>query len=389
MIEEIGQGGFGCVYSPPLDCRNKNLPKQCKTDNCVSKRFKSRFAYDHELKTMESIEKIDKDGKYHFKLYGDCPESKDYSVTEHCRGSLKLKNPPLIYYEKGEKNLDTILNEIIKSKSHDEYYDLMYNLLNLFNGLIFFEKHKFVHHDLKGNNIVRTIDGKYKFIDFGSSIDYSKKIDENNDFTYNYLFWPAEIIYLDNSDDSHFDDDFLKSYVESFYGWLNRAIGTKYNEVEKLVNYLKFLRIPRKEIIKKLDIYAFGIVLTSVYFVGVEIGAEIASDKLLKLIKGMYDIVVERRYSPEKARDEFIEYLKELDRELGEKGGKIHDETFYEIPKFNEKLPEFYETPKLSKASKFNEKNPNHVQSCNCDYCIIHLSMDNKFEKITDVDENF
>lgn len=151
-INSIGRGSYGCIFDGELKCRDDDKSR-CENKQCISKRFYNPSSYENEFIQSSKAEAIDQDGKYHFKILGKCDHSAKYRVPKHC---LTFDNdPPLIYYEKGEKSLYNILTEIHDKSSINilEYRDLLINIQNLFDGIVYFASHNFIHHDIKSENI--------------------------------------------------------------------------------------------------------------------------------------------------------------------------------------------------------------------------------------------
>lgn len=125
-----------------------------------------------------------------------------------------LNNLNMIITERGENNLNGLINEYI-NKPINEKKSLMTKIYSLFEfyetNLEFFDKYKkyFIHYDIKSNNIL-SINGILKFIDFGLSMmndnffmnkeDVKKYLEKhNNTFQFpkqhNYLFKNKKIIF--------------------------------------------------------------------------------------------------------------------------------------------------------------------------------------------------
>ena len=173
----LGEGAYGCVYSPPVNCNDKNSDNFVKTNypNSVGKVIHNIEAAHKEIKISEIFSKIDPNGLHLVPLVGHCnidkkQLSKADKNPEKCKivkKKTKLSKmvkkinpfvkqskiqliPQLIYKYKGVA-LDNILDE----KSHIlplSYY--LTGLLNIANGIKLLQKNKYAHMDIKTDNIL-------------------------------------------------------------------------------------------------------------------------------------------------------------------------------------------------------------------------------------------
>ena len=201
----IGQGSYGCVYYPPLPCKNQAActSKYCKTG--VSKLIESGEA-EKEMKENVEIRKIDPDGKYHWAVEGKCDLPDGFAIpdVEKCDPYTSYNHYVSIIMPYGGK----ALSEVVREGGHISTF-LINSLENLFEALVLFKKKNFVHSDIKSANAVFTGDPKgstkdpirLKFIDFGLSFSYkdgSDPFDKSPMFDLNnmrggYPYWPPEI----------------------------------------------------------------------------------------------------------------------------------------------------------------------------------------------------
>lgn len=304
MSIPMGEGSFGSVYDGALKCEGKDIPDKCKKENCVTKKFRDDKEFESELKRVEKIEKVDSEGIYHFPIRGYCPPS---------------VNRGMIYYEKGEKTLGKILSEIIKTKSHEIYREMMRKIVRLFDGLIFFNRTNFVHCDIKPDNIVEGADGKIKYIDFGLSQDMNKFVPDINLLTPKY-FRPPEIIYFSVSEYYNFDD-FIQKYSRMYISQFKQISALKRSgiwpkfgeeEIEELKKYLINIggNSPEK-ISKKIDVFSLGILLTNILDVA-KLLEKTGIDTLTKICEKMTKFNQDQRYTAEEARGHYEKYLEEI-----------------------------------------------------------------------------
>lgn len=173
----LGEGAYGCVYSPPVPCNDKNSDNFVKTNypNSVGKVIHDIDSANKEIQLSENFTKIDPSGLYLVPLVGHCNIDKKQLLKadknpEKCRivkKKTKLSKmvkkinpfakkskveliPQLIYKYKGVA-LDTVLDE----KSHIlplSYY--LTGLLNIAKGIQLLQKYEFAHMDIKTDNIL-------------------------------------------------------------------------------------------------------------------------------------------------------------------------------------------------------------------------------------------
>lgn len=218
----LGEGAYGCVYSPPVSCNDKNSNNFVKKNypNSVGKVIHDIDNANDEIKLSEIFTKIDPSGLHLVPLVGHCNIDKKQLLKadknpEKCRivkKKTKLPKmvkkfnpfakkskveliPQLIYKYKGVA-LDTVLDE----KSHIlplSYY--LTGLLNIARGIELLQKHKYAHMDIKLDNIlIANIDnGKEQMllIDLGISDKLENVYKYNKSFhklTHTSTHYPPE-----------------------------------------------------------------------------------------------------------------------------------------------------------------------------------------------------
>jgi len=193
----IGQGSYGCVFNPALDCEDG---KKFDIVYNISK-VQSKTDTNNETKEYKNIDKFDPYFKYHLKHESCTPEKNEINNIKKCELFSKetetnVKNLKLIQMPYGgipikdllkslsdeKKKLRNIGTRIFKSVlNFTLYYEkeneeklfgtrFFNSFINLFEGIQLFNKNGFMHFDIKSDNILYNIDeGKSLFIDFGLS----------------------------------------------------------------------------------------------------------------------------------------------------------------------------------------------------------------------------
>jgi serine/threonine protein kinase len=183
----VGQGTYGCVYRPPLKCKDKtiNIPP-----GKISKLMLDAAA-KKEVKEYTNIAQIDTTDKYYpgspIQCKADPVDIRQNVSTNDC--GVYSDNPfpnkySLLFYTDGgvdlgkfvKNNLTSYLGSPIRREQVDKF---MLHAHDLFKGLHLFSQHNFLHHDLKPGNIVfEPSTYKFNYIDFGLSTKSDKLIKE-------------------------------------------------------------------------------------------------------------------------------------------------------------------------------------------------------------------
>ncbi len=213
----IGQGTYGCVYKPPLKCKN---PESCPENNnkCrtgISKLMGYTNDVDEELKIYAEteIDKINSNSLYHIKEPRRCkPNDNNVQKAKNDGCKIDLDEPELLIYENGGIDLEkAIENEMSPIK-------ILFNFANIFKAVITLYSNDIGHCDIKLRNIVVGTDTQkphYRLIDLGLTRKFSKSInsENNNIFLQTYYVWPPDSIFLTKE---HFNEHDIHKYVNKF-----------------------------------------------------------------------------------------------------------------------------------------------------------------------------
>jgi serine/threonine protein kinase len=315
MSTVIGEGAFGCVIKPSLPCSNKKISYK----NKISKVMISKEAIK-ELKEYSIIGKADKNNNFYLGRPTHCKLKKTketIKAIEKCvhlkkkyfhKKSLKdgIKDLDLLVMKDGGINLKmlAIMVDVMKVTRENsiKIKRIWIEMHKLFRGILLFQKHDIVHHDVKPQNIVYNMNEHLaNFIDFGHmrNISYEIKKSMNSDnWIYDYPFWnyPLEIKFLNKRDYMKFaskttlekEQDFSNilddirnnsetKFVDAFRIFLDYIIYNKSKTEEKeiiqkyLLAYHKMIIeqvIPDnyKEFLQKsvtsIDVYGLGMTLS-------------------------------------------------------------------------------------------------------------------------------
>ena len=181
----IGEGTYGCVFRPPIKCKNG---KKYGTGK-VSKLMTDRAA-QKEVKEYDILKNVDPQELYYPGPPISCKADPIDASTEIKPNDCKLlqKDPnidnySLLIYNDGGVDLDVFCKDKLDAYlaiDPQKQTDLFFlNAHNLLKGVQLFIKEDFIHHDIKPGNIVfEPSTYKFNFIDFGLSKNYSVLFNE-------------------------------------------------------------------------------------------------------------------------------------------------------------------------------------------------------------------
>jgi serine/threonine protein kinase len=176
----VGEGGYGCVHKPSLECETMPIPGFDYNDY-VSKLMTSKNA-STELKEFVTIGRVDPKNEYHLGKPILCKPKLDDEFKHAVAKCNKLStngavtsNPnrfSLLILKDGGVDLQSLCDkkltkylETNKEKKTDQFWLEVHHLIK---GLLFFKKNNIVHNDIKPQNILFNLeDGSMKYIDFG------------------------------------------------------------------------------------------------------------------------------------------------------------------------------------------------------------------------------
>lgn len=187
MSKLIGRGSTGFVYKPALKCENS---KYINYDGKVSKVFLYKQDAEQELNEIDAmLEKYKSIKKYMLGRPILCKPQKDDNYYEALMNERKIRdgkdNWQLVIKDGGSDLLS--VRKMLSSYSPLEISLFLTSILNIIEGVAFFQKNDIIHQDIKLDNIVyNKITSQMKFIDFGlatSRTDFIQAATENFDKT--------------------------------------------------------------------------------------------------------------------------------------------------------------------------------------------------------------
>lgn len=269
----LGQGTYGCVFSPPLLCKDDET-----RSIGVGKVFGTSEDFIDEETELKAISKIDPKGKYTTLPSKSCvvPE---YNITKEdqfvkCKHNTNYapKYNQIIFKDQGVD----LSKHCLKSY---KFSNLLDGFINLAKGLIEFEKEQTCHRDIKRPNIIIQKNESMKYIDFGLSCKYNDIFTQKSEniLIYPYPYFPPEFFvygcYL-NHKNPIFDNTFKKKHY-AFLKYKFDKIGfddkTQDDQLAQVIethneqsksNMYKFYT---KTCAHKVDVFSLGVVMTEVY----------------------------------------------------------------------------------------------------------------------------
>jgi serine/threonine protein kinase len=211
MSNVIGEGTYGCVHKPSLEC---DTNKQIDYANKISKILTSQDA-DTELAEYGRIENIDMGHNFYLGVPEKCkvaPTPENVTAIKKCKNGKsflqKMDKLSLLLLVDGGVNLVTFADQVAtwpttaeNTRKMEMFWIEAHRLLV---GLKAFLDNGIIHHDLKPQNIVyNESNNRLNFIDFGLMTTKDKLVDLSTKST-NYLaryHWsfPFEIEFLNHN----------------------------------------------------------------------------------------------------------------------------------------------------------------------------------------------
>lgn len=269
---KLGEGAYGCVYTPPARCigEKRSAPKK----KLVGKIFgRSDLALD-EKRIMEILSEIDPHGEFTIPLRASCQVAPTPSLKANCTHARTADGTmtQLVYEYKGVD-----LCSFMKTERYD-ILDHLEGILNVARGLATLSAAGYAHRDMKPSNIM-VHEGTMFLTDFGLMIPFDRMYDKDQDYVlgFNYEYYPPEFkVYYDlkiaNSPLSNITDvkAFLINDVRANYAQSEHVLRLK--DIEKTVVDLlttfkasSLLEATLETHASKVDMFGFGMIFTKMF----------------------------------------------------------------------------------------------------------------------------
>ena len=190
----IGKGNTGCIYNPPLKCKNENTNN---SSNMVSKFLKEDKAIS-EYNQSTFLKNIDPDNQYLIYPIKMCDidlnDSNNKLLLKDCHKNIEQYKTKLLYYKYGGVKYTDL--KIININT--DVLNIFESITHLLDGLNLMHINDYVHLDIHKKNIVFNENKPY-FIDFEFSTEIKNFINVKiNLFNSIQMFWPLELRLLAN-----------------------------------------------------------------------------------------------------------------------------------------------------------------------------------------------
>lgn len=196
----INQGGFGCIFDPPIKCKDEDE----EPDDIISK-LTTSYNAETELEQHKLIDSIDPEFKYHLPTPKVCiPDEESFMNQDdlmYCNVIQKSTMPPnverfkLLQMKNGGSEMRGFKE--IKKKEYwvENLKDILEGIYPLFVGLDEMADANFCHFDIKPENIVIS-NFKCNYIDFGLSNTYENIRNSFRRLSSGYYVYPYEVYYI-------------------------------------------------------------------------------------------------------------------------------------------------------------------------------------------------
>ena len=207
----VAEGTYGCVYRPPIKCKNGKKYTTGKVSKLMTRR-----AAKKEIEEYKFIKTVDKKKQFYPGPPIDCEVDEIDAAREMTPGECKLfeqdpniNNYKLLIYNDGGYDLDKFTKIYLDgylAPNPRQQTDLFFlNAYNLFEGLRVFLTNDLLHHDIKPQNIVfDPATYRFNFIDFGLAEKKSELslgiLDETKHENFHWSY-PLEFGFLNHSKD--------------------------------------------------------------------------------------------------------------------------------------------------------------------------------------------
>ena len=205
----IGDGAFGCVYTPPLPCAKKQTKpasSSLSSRRDVTKVFNDTEEMQAEWQMSELISKVDPKQEYFIYATNQC-DVKTSELEAQARtqpaGSKYTTCSAVDFLSMHDTTVPSLRmpygghpfhDWLVARKGKITVVELVRLLIPVFEGLKLFSKHGLVHQDIKANNILIDSHGKVRIIDFSFTVREADLLDVhiNKKVASSYWVLPVE-----------------------------------------------------------------------------------------------------------------------------------------------------------------------------------------------------
>lgn len=270
--EFLGSGNYGCVFMPPIDCKQ---PCSLKRNQTIGKVFENKAFFDEEVEKMKIVrDKIDKEEKFSIHFLKNCKirrltkkDIKGMPETSSCKNISPFSYQ--LIYPYGGIDLYTYL-DTKKSDHASIFIKLFSSLESIIEGLIKIANSGYAHMDIKPTNILFIEKTQTsRLIDWGLMRDLKYHIYTNYDslLSFKYMFFPLELhvfnLLIQNKHvTKHELKEHLSSAIQSgVFRECNIDVDEELQQLVAIVKNNSDYKTVFEQWKTKIDVYAMGITL--------------------------------------------------------------------------------------------------------------------------------
>ena len=289
----IASGSFGCVFHPPLPCKENNIKYVDKSN--IGKVFAYHTELQNEKRINNIVEKIDPKHLFTRKLLGVC-NIDDTKIT----GDVDIDSCK--HYKKGSQQLifEDGGNDLT-SIDDDQFTRLQFlcMLMPIMRGIIKMQNKGYVHFDIKPLNML--IDERIVLIDFGSAVKHDRILSKDYEILeYPYRYYPIELRYMslrqrnkrvDEADMlDFFKNNFKRSEINNYFdpNDIEKKFHRFFSKMSKL-NNREIVDLYESKLCKLFDSYSFALSVLEM-FGRVKMERCPKSDACILILQQMCDI---------------------------------------------------------------------------------------------------
>jgi serine/threonine protein kinase len=293
IIKLIGQGSYGCVYRPSVDCQDQD-PLELPSHKLVSK-IMTRENAEHENKQYHKLARsgallsgigAPKPPKicYRPNITVDMLQKTGCQIKDFKRDKRGVNLASLNYEYVGE----TLRNA--KPPKEKEFLEA---LLPVVKGLRAINRQHIYHSDLKSDNITVDEEGKLHIIDWGLAGTATESIDSINASQY-YTFWPWDRLLI-SSGRGELNKPFqreriiyqrLEEYLQNKYPNDERSQMREQFEITHILDHYGYKAVV-EQTLATLDSYCLGSMLKFVHYHRTKYRWPEWSEDMEQMINGM------------------------------------------------------------------------------------------------------
>ena len=245
----IGEGSYGCVHNPPLECESRTKKSKKSNKNKLSKIILTRKARV-ELKEYTLIDKADGKYKYHLQKPAECKvrkTAKNMRAISKCPNIMSnfsdINDYSLLIMNDGGLDIEKFVDLVRTWPNTNLYREKIHDFWREFERMVkaveHLVKNGIVHHDIKILNIVYNIDKeRTNLIDFGLADKIANKIRDSKkskNWLGNRFHWsyPFETVLWNRNDYMDFVNMSLDDKKRRFHQIISEITGTERTNIHQ------------------------------------------------------------------------------------------------------------------------------------------------------------